>query len=178
MLSTFRIEEGRTIIGGTVHVFRSCVRAITACAFCHNAGIPVLQSLAAKGALYIESPTCELALNSTRFEDNEVALDGGAVQARRPCLPPLQHVGGECNISAPDAASHALQQQRGVMAAQHALCECVGLVLVPTGAIGGARRHAGHIKLHLCRKPRAARRRRARREVSHGPARDAAHAAA
>ena len=83
VLSTFKQEEGKTIIGGTVHVFRSCIRAITACAFCHNAGVPVLQTLAAKGALYVESPTCELAVNSTLFEGNEVALDGGALQVRR-----------------------------------------------------------------------------------------------
>jgi hypothetical protein len=91
VLSAFKEEEGGTVVGGTVHVFRGCIRSILDCTFCYNGGIPKIDGLAARGALYIESPTCALMLNSSYFEGNEVALDGAALQvchqAMQRCLP-------------------------------------------------------------------------------------------
>jgi hypothetical protein len=70
-------------LGGTVHVFRGCVELVLMSAFCSNGGVPVLSSLASRGALFVESPSCAMHLNSTVFIDNEAPLDGGAVQVCR-----------------------------------------------------------------------------------------------
>lgn len=67
-------------LGGTVHIFRGCIQAVTASAFCRNGGVPWSDALASRGALYIESPSCSLQLNSSYFAQNQAALDGGAVQ--------------------------------------------------------------------------------------------------
>jgi hypothetical protein len=80
VVSTFKEEEAEVVVGGTVHVFRGCLQSISDSTFCYNSGIPKVDTLAARGALYTESPTCALALNSSYFEGNEVALDGAAVQ--------------------------------------------------------------------------------------------------
>ena len=82
LYSQFKDEQGTTLLGGTVHVFRSCVRSIEDCAFCLNAGVPLATNLAPRGALYVESPDCALNLTRSYFEANEVLLDGGAMQAR------------------------------------------------------------------------------------------------
>lgn len=80
IVETSKDDEAEVVVGGTVHVFRGCLQSISDCTFCYNSGIPKMDTLAARGALYIESPTCALALNSSYFEGNEVALDGAAMQ--------------------------------------------------------------------------------------------------
>jgi hypothetical protein len=76
-----------TLLGGAVHVFRSCLRRVELCAFCSNTGLPEASNLASRGALYIESPECVTNVTMTRFEANVVPLDGGAVQVHHqlPC---------------------------------------------------------------------------------------------
>jgi hypothetical protein len=76
----YREDEGMTILGGTVHIFRGCIRNITDSIFCYNAGVPKATTLAPKGALFIESPSCALQLETSYFEGNVVPLDGAALQ--------------------------------------------------------------------------------------------------
>ena len=71
-----------TLLGGAVHVFRGCVHVIEATSFCANGGLPQSATLANKGALYLENPSCPTQVNDSYFEGNQVPLDGGAVQVQ------------------------------------------------------------------------------------------------
>jgi microcystin-dependent protein len=82
LYSQYKEEETLTLLGGTVHVFTSCIASISNCTFCNNAGLPRTPALAPRGALYIESPTCGTNVTNSLFEGNAVPLDGGALQVR------------------------------------------------------------------------------------------------
>jgi hypothetical protein len=79
LLTSEEVVEDR--IGGTVHVFRGCIQHVIHSAFCRNGGVPIVPSLASRGAMFLESPSCATSLNSSLFEENEADLDGGALQA-------------------------------------------------------------------------------------------------
>lgn len=72
-------SEVTSTLGGTVDVFRSCVQTITNCTFCNN-GMSSTTMLPSKGALVIESPSCELTLVQSLFAHNQVQTSGAAMQ--------------------------------------------------------------------------------------------------
>lgn len=82
VLSQFAQEDGMTILGGAVHVFRGCIHAVVNTSFCANGGLPLSTMLANKGALYFENPACLTHVNGSYFEGNQVPLDGGAIQVQ------------------------------------------------------------------------------------------------
>lgn len=65
-------------LGGTVETFRSCIQEIFNSSFCGN-GVTDIAMLPSKGALVIESPSCELKLDQTFFENNHVHTSGAAM---------------------------------------------------------------------------------------------------
>lgn len=74
-------EPATSTLGGTVDAFRSCIRRVVNSTFCHN-GATSSAMLPSKGALVIESPSCELKVIQTLFSDNHVHTSGAAMLVR------------------------------------------------------------------------------------------------
>eukprot|EP00892_Ulva_mutabilis_P007624 jgi/Ulvmu1/5233/UM022_0026.1 len=71
-------RQATSTLGGTLDIFRSCVHIIVNSTFCYN-GISSATMLPSKGALVIESPSCELAVVQSLFAHNQVHTSGAAM---------------------------------------------------------------------------------------------------
>ena len=88
-----------TQLGGSVHIFRGCVASIEDSSFCGNGRSSAVSAMVARGALYIESPSCALNISRTFFKGNFAPRDGAAMQvmlfatqcAELPFCPNCQH---------------------------------------------------------------------------------------
>lgn len=74
-------QPATSTLGGTVDAFRSCVMIISNSTFCNN-GIISAAMLPSKGALVLQSPTCETEVVQTLFADNHVHTSGAAMLVR------------------------------------------------------------------------------------------------
>lgn len=97
-------QQATSTLGGTVDVFRSCVRMIVNSTFCNN-GMISSTMLPSKGALVVESPSCVLEVVQTLFAYNTVHTSGAAMLVRYHALACSQAVyvsrctrihGGQC----------------------------------------------------------------------------------